>query len=63
LNGVEQELAETRRFTVHEVRLEQALRCLESLATDTDDTAVGEGVVFNQDSGILAQVLVELEIV
>jgi len=45
------------------VGLEEALRSLKSLTTDTDYTAVWEGVAFYQNSGLFGELMVEFKVV
>jgi hypothetical protein len=63
LDGVEQELGDTGLLNVHKMRLEQALGSLEALAAHPDDPAVWERVGFDEHGSILAEPLVELEVV
>ena len=44
LNTVEQHLGDTRLVNIDQVWLEETLGGLETLAADTDDTTVGQGV-------------------
>ena len=60
---VEEELSNTGLVNVDQVRLEQTLGSLEALATDADDTAIGKGVRFDENSGILGEPLVKLKVV
>ena len=63
LDRVEQELGDAGLLAVDEVGLEEALGRLEPLAADPDHPPVGECVAFNQHGRVLAQALVELEVV
>jgi hypothetical protein len=58
LDGVEEEFGDARLFDVDEVRLEEAFGRFETLAADTNYTAIGEGVGLHEHSCILTQALV-----
>lgn len=63
LDRVEQELAQTRGLAVNQMWLEKTLGRLESFTAHADHTSVRQRVVLHQHSRVLAQTLVELEIV
>lgn len=63
MNGVEEEFGDTGLFDIDEVRLEKTLGSFETFRADTDDTAVGEGVGFDEHGGVFAELLVKGEIV
>ena len=45
------------------MRLEKTLRSLEAFRADADDAAVREGIRLDKNCGVLAESLVQLEIV
>lgn len=75
LNSLEQELGHSRLFNVDKVRLEHALWCFISFRSDLDDTSVWElglsapckpgtySVVLNKHSGLIRQLLVQIQVV
>lgn len=46
-------------LNIHEVGLEEALRCLESLTADTDYTTIWEGIALYQNGGLFGELMVE----
>ena len=63
LDGVEEEFGDTRLFDVDKVRLEQTFGGFEAFGTDANDATVGEGVRFDQNGRVFAELLVEGEVV
>lgn len=63
LDGIEQKFRNARLFDINKMWLEEALRRLETLAANTDDSTIRQGIAFYQDSGFLAKALVKLEVI
>ncbi len=61
--GVEQELRDPRLLHIDEVRLEQAFRRFEPLATHAYDASIRKCVGLNENCGVFAEPLVEREVV
>ena len=61
LNGVEQEFGNTRLLNIDQVRLEETLRRLEALAANTNDTAIGQRVRFDQDGCVFTKTLIQFK--
>lgn len=63
MNGVEEELGDTRLFDIDEVRLEQTFGSFEAFGTNANDATVREGVGLDKNSSVFAELLIESEVI
>ena len=63
MNGVEKELSDTGLVAVDKMGLEEALRRFEPLGSHSDNTTVRQRVALDQYRCVLAQPLVQLQVV
>merc|ERR1739848_718476 len=63
LDGVEDQLRHARPLPAQQVRLEESLASREPLVIDLDDSAVRQGVLLHQESGVQGQLLLRVDVV